>query len=198
MREIRVTFPQPCDERWDAMQPKGCDRQCANCDTLVHNLEALTFDEAAALAGRGGEVCVRARIDAGGRIVLKRSSARGVGRMVLAAAASASALVSAVPALAQDKGKIVGKIDSTYWAPRVIATATDGKVHRAAVRDDGRFWIRNLPPGDYVVTATSCDGVWTVGTVTVKQRQVVMPPASEPVDERCIIVGMIQIEPVEG
>ncbi len=46
MRDLRVSFPKPCDERWEAMAPEGRARLCARCDTVVHDLSQFEPDEA--------------------------------------------------------------------------------------------------------------------------------------------------------
>jgi hypothetical protein len=191
MVDLEVSFPKPCDERWDGMQRVGCNRHCASCDTIVHDLEAYRFDEIAALVSRGEEVCVRARIGADGEVALKPGGRR-TGRLILAASAGMLAITS--PAYAQPKGKIVGKVDGH----QVIATDEAGRRYRAALRQDGRFWFRGLPPGKYVVSAHGCTEPWTVGTATVRGGKVELPPSFDPKADECIIVGVIVRKPDAG
>jgi len=48
------------------MAPRGCNRQCASCDRIIHDLAALTFDEAAGLLASDEDVSVRAKAAATG------------------------------------------------------------------------------------------------------------------------------------
>lgn len=192
MRELQVDFPQPCGENWEAMAASGCNRHCASCDKTIYDLEAHSFEDVEALVAREEPVCVRARIGFDGMVALEPDR-RGFGARVVIAAASAGLLATAAPAHATDRGKIVGQIDTSYWGAVVFATDTTGKRYRGGVRGDGRFWIKKLPPGDYVVTATSCGGeAWTVGKVSVAHGETSLPKASEPPEDECIIVGVME------
>ena len=52
MPDLRVSFPKPCEEKWEAMTPAGRARVCARCDKAVHDLASYTLDEAEALLRR--------------------------------------------------------------------------------------------------------------------------------------------------
>ncbi len=193
MRSLKVSFPEPCSERWEDMAPSGCNRHCATCDKAIHDLESYRFEEVEALIAREGEVCVRAKIGADGEVKLKRGAAGVAGRLVLAA--SAGMLAVATPALGQSSGSIVGHIDGVMLV-RVTATDATGRSFRAAVRSDGKFWFKNLPAGEYVVIAQGCEVQWTVGKVTVSGRKVTLPPSTDP--SECIIIGAIEIKRTQG
>jgi hypothetical protein len=110
-------------------------------------------------------------------------------------AVSATLLATATPALAQPKGKIVGQVDNAWMRPIVIAKGADGRSYRAAVRSDGRFWINDIPSGEYVVTAQGCNAQWTIGTVTVRKGKIALPPSSDPTADECVIVGLMSRKP---
>jgi hypothetical protein len=191
MRDLEVEFPAPCGERWEDMTPAGCNRHCASCDKIIHDLDAYRFDDVAALLARGEELCVRARIGADGEVALKPGGTRAM-RLMLAASAGMLAITS--PAYAQPRGKIVGKVDGH----QVVATDEAGRRYRAALRQDGRFWFRGLPPGKYVVSAHGCTEPWTVGTATVRDRKVELPPSFDSKADECIIVGVMVRKPDAG
>jgi hypothetical protein len=189
MHDIEVTFPEPCGERWEAMTPSGCNRHCASCDKIIHDLEAYRFDEVAVLLDSDDDICVRARIGVDGAVRLKSGGALA-GRLL--AAVSATLLGTATPALAQPKGKIVGQVDFFGVRPIVMAEAADGRTYRAKVRPDGRFLIKNLPSGNYVITSRACSEKRVIGNVTVQTGEVVLPRSQDPAEDLCITVGMVQ------
>jgi hypothetical protein len=194
MRTLEVAFPEPCGERWETMSPSDCNRHCATCDKTIHDLESYRFEEVEALVAREAHVCVRAKIGADGAVKLKRSSAQVAGRLVLAA--SAGILAVATPAFAQSGGSIVGNIDGVLIRARVTAPDANGRTYRAAVRNDGKFWFKNLPAGEYEVSAQGCEAPWTIGKVTVSGGKVVMARSVDP--SECIIVGLMQVKRTAG
>ncbi|WP_309611344.1 hypothetical protein, partial [Sphingomonas sp.] len=73
MSDIRVSFPEPCGERWDDMQPAGCNRHCDSCDKVIHDLSQMTIDDVEALVWTDPEPCVRAHVDRDGFVATKSS-----------------------------------------------------------------------------------------------------------------------------
>ena len=54
-----IHIPRPCSQPWDAMKGDERRRFCEACGLHVHNLSAMTAEEAArCVAGGGGRVCV--------------------------------------------------------------------------------------------------------------------------------------------
>jgi outer membrane protein OmpA-like peptidoglycan-associated protein len=87
----------PCNQAWDAMEPRGEDRFCEACGKGVHDLTHVTERRALALAavfGSGG-MCGRLRTDAGGAPIFAPEPApprrpnRGLPLVLVAAAAAA-------------------------------------------------------------------------------------------------------------
>ena len=68
----------PCTEDWNAMAGDERSRYCAGCGLHVHNLSAMTRDEAERLVcERAGRLCVRyGRSPAGGVVTLDYSPPR--------------------------------------------------------------------------------------------------------------------------
>jgi hypothetical protein len=195
MRDLRVSFPRPCDQKWAAMTPGGRARLCARCDKPVHDLSLYSLDEAEALLRRSPGACVRARIDGEGVVALKQSRGSDAGRMVLAVAATAGLLAASAPAAAkQDRpnGAIAGHVDTFGFRTRVKATGPDGRSFRATVKLNGRFRIKRLPSGTYRLTFNpSCGENWTVENVVVGGGETLLPEVER--DSGCITIGMLQI-----
>ena len=199
MRDLRVSFPRPCDESWEAMTPEGRARICARCDKAVHDLASYTLDEAEALLRGNPGACVRARIRSDGSIALKsgRGNAR---RMVIAAAATAGLLTANAPALAKDNrpgGAIAGHVKFAEFRTRVTATDMGGRIFRTKLKSKGQFRIRHLPAGTYSLTfKPGCGQSWTIENVVVGAGETSLPNIESP--DGCITVGMLRIEKDEG
>jgi Carboxypeptidase regulatory-like domain len=204
MVDLRVSFPKPCRETWEAMAPAGCGRLCARCDKVVHDLSLYDLDEAQALLRSAPDSCVRARIGADGAVMLKPARRAGARRMI-AAAATVGLLAAGAPAFARTDaakpqapdGAIAGKVDAFGYRVRVTARSPDGRAFRAKSKSDGRFRIKAVPPGAYTLTfKPDCGETWTVENVVVGTGETIVPRAEN--ENGCIVVGMIRIEPDEG
>jgi hypothetical protein len=195
MPDLRVSFPKPCDEPWEAMTPSGCDRICARCDHFVHDLSQHTFDEAEALLRADPGACVRARIDADGVVALRPGRRGKAGRMVLAAAAAAGLLTAGTPALAKPDrpgGAISGNIETFGPRHRVTATDASGRVFRTWARRTGEFRIRHLPAGTYRLNfVSSCGDDRTIENVVVGAGETIVPP--DRTGDQCIVIGLLRI-----
>lgn len=199
MPDLRVSFPGPCDEKWEAMAPTGWDRVCARCDHVVHDLAEYTIDEAEALLRANPGSCVRAQIGKDGAVALKPGSWGRARRMVVAMAASTGLLTAATPALAKrDRpgGAIAGSADSYGVRTRITATGADGRTYRTRARSNGRYRIRHLPAGTYTVTYASCVGNRTVENVVVRDGETLVPDL--PLEDQCIVIGLLRIEGGSG
>lgn len=200
MRDLRVSFPRPCGEAWEAMTPAGRARVCGRCEKPVHDLTHYTADEAQALLRGNPETCVRARIGGDGMVALKKSRRGEARRMVIAAAATAGLLAAGAPVLAKQgrpAGVIAGKVQYPAFRTRVTATRTDGLTFRARVKGSGRFRIGQLPAGTYALSfVPSCGDSWTVENVVVGAGETIVPDVRSP--NGCITVGMLVIEGTSG
>ena len=200
MPDLRVSFPKPCDERWEVMTPADRARVCARCDKHVHDLSLHTLEEAKALLRGDPEPCVRARIGADGAVAVKPSRRGDTRRMVIAAAATAGLLAASAPAYAKKDrppGAIAGNIDTFGTRTRIKATSTNGRTFRAKVKRDGSFRIMHLPSGTYSLTfIPDCGDRLTVENVEVGAGETVLPKVESEVG--CIIVGMLRVEGAKG
>jgi hypothetical protein len=153
MADLEVTFPKPCDEAWDAMSPRGCNRHCASCDTVVHDLAAMTFEEAEALLARKDDACVRAQVGPDGALKLKPSGRSNGRRMVAAAGASlalATAACQTVPPAEEATGFAISGAFNQYLVKSVTLYPGQGKsLRRKPDKKTGNVTFTGLAPGTY-------------------------------------------------
>lgn len=200
MPDLRVSFPKPCDEKWEAMRPTGCDRVCARCDHVVHDLAEYTLDEAEALLRANPGSCVRAQIGADGAVALKPGRGGKVRRMVIAAAASVGLLAAATPAYAKrdrPNGAIAGRANPYFSRTRVTATGTTGQTFHTRVKGNGQFRLRHLPADTYTLTFTpECGDSSSVENVVVRDGETALPGVQDVLG--CIVIGLLRIENDRG
>ena len=101
MRDLYVSFPRPCGEKWETMTPAGCARVCGRCDKPVHDLSEYSLEEAETLLRGDPRACVRARVGCDGSVALKPGRRGETRRMMIAVAATAGMLAASVPAAAR-------------------------------------------------------------------------------------------------
>ncbi len=101
-----VTIPKPCDADWNTMVGNERVRFCEHCSLHVHNLSALTRNQAERLVAQSnGRLCVRYHQDPNGRPALLPAVQKlhRIGRRVSRLAAGAfTASLSVSSALAQE------------------------------------------------------------------------------------------------
>jgi hypothetical protein len=200
MSDLRVNFPKPCDEPWENMTPEAGHRACSRCDRVVHDLSRYDVAEIEALLRNQPGSCVRASIAPSGSIDIKADGHGSVRRIVATVGVSAGLLMSP-PALARSPradGAIVGIAENYVSQTTVTARDANGNAYSTKTRSHGRYRIKNVPPGTYSVEFSSdCSGKWTVDNVIVEHREVtVMGEPSD--DQRCIIVGLLEVDGSEG
>jgi hypothetical protein len=195
MAELKVSFPAPCSEAWDAMAPRGCNRHCASCDTVVHDLAKMTAAQTDRLFDSGEKVCVRAEIEASGRIKTARDE-RGAARPLLACAGASLSLLAAAcqttPGGRMDGGfELSGTVP---WYPSIVAadiTSPDGETVGLHVGRDRRFDVHDLRPGAYRLTFTDfCREVHEFADVIITDSDVDLGTLK--FDATCIIVGQMK------
>lgn len=199
LADLTVEFPKPCSEPWDQMSPRGCNRHCASCDKIVHDLATLTYAEAEALLELGTEVCVRAQVGTDGTVKLKPDEHRP-GRRIVAAIGAGLALATAAcqtvpPSDRPNRFEISGKFASIDWTRTAELRSADGrKWGKRREPGTGRFIFENLYPGVYELTVKDmCGNRVPVDTITIADASVDL---GRPVPElHCIIVGaMVKVE----
>ena len=212
MTELRVSLPEPCAQSWDDMAPSGCNRHCARCDQIIHDLSELTFDEAEGMLRSGGRICVRAQVGPSGEVALKRGGAARTGRM-MAAIGTSVGILAASPAAAADGAKlgaIKGAVLGACGGGFVSATASDGTVYHAKVGLNGRYKVKRLPAGSYRVNVDrppEADGsgadLDSIASPRTGANEVVVEAGRTsvldvPDPNGCIIIGVITIDHSNG
>lgn len=200
MADLEVIFPKPCEQSWDAMSPRGCNRHCASCDTVVHDLAAMTFEEAEALLSREDETCVRAQLGPDGVLKLKPSG-RSNGRRMIAAAGASLALASAAcqtaPPPEEAPGYAISGAFSQYRVKSVSLMLEQGKtLRRKPDKKTGSVTFGGLAPGTYTLIITGDCGYYAfLENVTIVDRSVTVSEDAftEQSSDGCpIIVGRIR------
>jgi hypothetical protein len=200
MADLQVTFPKPCDEAWDAMSPRGCNRHCASCDTIVHDLAAMTYEEAEALLAHEDEACVRAQLGPDGVLKLKPSGRSNGRRMVAAAGASlalATAACQTAPPSEEAPGLAISGAFNRYLVKTVTLYPGEGKsLRRKPDKKTGSVTFSGLAPGTYSIIITGDCGYYAfLENVTIVDRSVTVSEAAftEESGNGCpIIVGRIR------
>lgn len=175
-----ILFRQPCHEDWDRMTPQGRTRHCEACARPVHELREYTAEEAEALLSGPGELpCLRADIQADGRVQTRPSPGGRTLRAMVLAPALALGLNGA--ALAAGGGGIVGRVAASS-PEQVTVTVTGPKVRRQVLLDAwGEFFVGELPPGVYELrfSAPGRKG-WTARQLRVEADLVTISHSREP------------------
>lgn len=192
MTDVKVTFPKPCDKPWEAMAEHGCNRHCASCDKIVHDLAALTFDEAERLLEGEDEVCVRANVGLRGTIALRGNGSNAARRMVAAAGvtlALATAACQTVPDQREPRYQLTGKFTwKDFYKSAELRSADGRQWPKRREPGTGRFIFDRLAPGTYTLTTEdSCGYRVEVETVTITDASVDIGMAFP--QESCIIIG---------
>lgn len=196
MADLEVSFPKPCDVPWEAMAPRGCNRHCASCDKIIHDLSALAFDEASALLERGDEVCVRAKVGRDGVVALRPDGRSAARRMVTASGAAlalATAACQTVPDTAEPRFQITGKFAYKDLYYDAELTSADGRTWpKRREPGTGRFIFYDLPAGTYTLTTSgTCVARGVVDTITITNASAEVTRTAPEIDDDCIIVGVM-------
>ena len=197
MDDVEIDFPQPCSERWEDMAPRGCNRHCASCDRIIHDLAALTFDEAAGLLASEEDACVRAKVGRDGVIALQPGGPSAGRRLIAAAGASfalATAACQTVPEETAPRYSISGQLDP-YLARTIELRSGEGKKLRRTLEQSGQYAFNNLASGTYFLAYKEDCGIRVrLKTITIVVRSVIVSDHTVPDDEEgCpIIVGVMR------
>lgn len=160
MKDLDIALPRPCGEAWEGMTPAGCNRLCAACDTVIHDLAAMTVEEAEQLLATPGGACVRAQIGPDGVVRTRNpATSRRIRAMVggaMALAVAACQTTSVTPLF-----ELTGQ---SHRGQRVELFSNGVMLETAQTDRSGRFVFHNLPAGTYAlvtVNSEGCEGVAT-------------------------------------
>lgn len=193
MADLRVSLPNPCGEPWEGMTPSGCNRHCASCDRMIHDLHALTFNEAEALLESGEGVCVRATIGKGG-VVKLADSARSKRRMIAAVGASMALATAACQTVPHNERANRFSISGTLpiGPTKPIVRSSDGRTWPVRIDpSNATFRAAGLYPGVYSITYRDpCGGEERViEQITVRDQSVDL--GQQLWSDDCIIIGVM-------
>lgn len=202
MKELRISFPEPCGEKWEDMPVSGCNRHCASCDNIIYDLSQMAFDDVETLLTVKPDVCVRAAVDVNGSVRLKEKFGKKSGKMVVAMGASLGLMLAAEPAAASpagSRGTISGKFEGYFADGWVTATDAQGKEYRTKVSRYGHYKFKKLPDGIYVLRFdTDCGLPWVSEPVVVQMGSKSKLPSVFPDDSDCIIIGSMKLDQNAG
>jgi hypothetical protein len=137
MKRDEARIQSPCHESWDDMTGDDARRYCGKCDKHVHNLSAMTEDEARSVAAQRN-VCVRYSFNPRTRSIQHQPSRRVVLRTAAAVTLTAGLALPAVASISTEPGE-VGLLQTawealTSWADGEVAQVQGGIM---ATPDDG-------------------------------------------------------------
>lgn len=194
MADLKVSLPNPCNEPWEGMNPVGCNRHCASCDKIIHDLSALTIDQVEALLDSGGEVCVRARVGKGGVVELA-DAGRGHRRMIAAVGASmalATAACQTVPAEQRANRFAISGTVPMIQHRKPVVRSSDGRSWRVQMEfRSTSFIVPNLYPGVYSISYDAACGQerQIIENIVIRDQSVDLGWLDGEGD--CIIVGVM-------
>ena len=197
MADIKVSFPAPCGEQWDQMVPRGCNRHCSKCDTVIHDLAALTVDQVTKLLESEREICVKATIRPDGMIRTANSRSPKFRRMVAAIGATASLATAACETTSSSKVspryEISGNVSQQSWASMAKLQSSTGKIYTAKIWGDQKFRFRNLRPGTYTLSIIgTCEEISKFENINV-DRDIILNDIDTDNQADCIIIGKMEI-----
>ncbi len=194
MADLKVAFPNPCSEPWEGMAPLGCNRHCAACDKIIHDLSAVRLAEVEDLLESGGQVCVRARVGKDGVVELA-DAARGTRRMVATVGASMALATAACQTAPREEPlngfEISGTLPMIQHGKPVVRSA-DGQAWHVELPYRSRvFRVPDLYPGVYSISydATCGEERKVMENIVVRDRSIDLGLLEG--DGDCIIVGVI-------
>lgn len=119
MKASEIRIPEPCNEDWEGMTPEQRGRFCAACQKKVHDLSAMTEDDAKVLLDTDEDICVSYLSDSRGTVQFQRPQIVPANRLLRrASVASAAGLTLALAACAPhgEGPKIEDNVESTQPA----------------------------------------------------------------------------------
>jgi hypothetical protein len=193
MADLKVAFPSPCSEPWEGMTPVGCNRHCAACDKMIHDLSTLKLAEVEDLLEGGEHVCVRARVGKGGEIELADAT-HGRRRMIATVGASmalaTAACQTAPPEERLDRFEISGTLPLVRDRKPVVRSSDGQTWHVEQAFRSTVFRVPDLYPGVYSITYdTGCNESRVLEDIVIRDRSVDLGRLEG--EDDCIIVGVM-------
>jgi len=191
MADIKVAFPEPCSESWDGMALRGCDRHCAACDTLVHDLSAMTVEEVESLLDSGERICVRVEVDRRGRVKTGDVARRDARRILACAGAMLAAACQTTPGGHFENGyTLSGRVLATSFSGGSRIRDSQGDSAKLLIGKDGRFDVHGLSPGSYTLDVLDyCGERHEFTDIAITDTDVDLGRLE--IETSCVIVGLI-------
>lgn len=195
MANLKVSLPKPCNENWEKMTPHGCNRQCAACNTVIHDLSSMTVADTEALLNAQSEICVRASVTSDGSVRTAdfgSSQSRRIFAAIGASFSLATAACQTTQPIVSPRYEVAGQVKLGNWSNQARLVSDAGKTYTFAIKGDRKFRFTNLRPGTYSLTFYgSCNEVHSFDNIAVKQ-DVNLGELEWTDEEDCIIIGMMQ------
>ncbi len=123
LKQLQV--PKPCPASWDEMTGDEQTRHCSHCNKNVHNLTAMSAEDAEKVL-ESGKACVRFARDDKGRIITRT-------RLIAQTAAAAAAAITlsgctqplVAGASAPPEPKMGKQVSTEYLAGEAVSTPID-------------------------------------------------------------------------
>jgi hypothetical protein len=154
MSDLIVSLPSPCGEKWEGMAVSGCNRHCAACDTVIHDLSLMTVGEAENLLAAKEEICVKAIVRPDGTVRTAKTRTRTSRRMVTTVGVSLSLATAACQTASPQvspRYEVAGQVKLENWSSTAKLVSATGKTYSFSIRSDRKFRFANLRPGTYTL-----------------------------------------------
>lgn len=174
MKASEIRIPEPCNEDWEGMTPEQRGRFCAACQKKVHDLSAMTEDDAKALLASDDDICVSYLSDTQGTVRFKPAQIVPANRLFRrASVASAAGLSLALAACAPhgEGPKIEDNVESTQ--PAFLEVQTIPEVEPCESKKPTEEFVRSK--GEYAPEPEPEELIRLTGDVIAPE------PAPEPV-----------------
>lgn len=177
VRSKDIEIPEPCHADWDAMRPEAKGRYCFECSKTVHDLSAMTKDEAKGFLRESGckDICISYQHHEDGTLVFREPAPRPAPVVPLARLrhprSVAAAVAGAGMAMALAACAPHGDAPAQRYVAEEPAFEAPGVVIPIGVEE--RSEPPRIPPP--VVADEPCDPETTKGTETT-ERALSEPP----------------------
>lgn len=91
MKADDIRIPEPCNEDWGQMTPEQRGRFCGACQKKVHDLSAMSENDAKNVLESGDDICISYLSDKTGAVQFQAERIVPVGRLFRRASATAAA-----------------------------------------------------------------------------------------------------------
>ena len=142
---------------WNEMTGNHLQRFCSHCEKNVHDVSAMSCQDAEALLASGAKLCVRFYRDSSGAVMTAESPSRVlVERRVFAKAVAAGAASALLPIFGQEKtasplltGTVHDSTGGVVTNAQTFVKRGDQILTKGTTDSKGQFRFEKLSPGTY-------------------------------------------------